>query len=86
MGDSTTNITYAMRHVAPPVQFIAVAARLVNNKVAPPPPSPPPKTDRPSHRALAELKTEADDAVETYSFGEIKQHDFLVPSKSIKRT
>ena len=40
--------------VAPPVQFIAVAARLENtdtSKVAPPPPPPPTKTDRLSHRA-----------------------------------
>ena len=41
--------------VAPPVQFIAVAARLENtgdtSKVAHPPPPPSTKTDRPSHTA-----------------------------------
>ena len=58
-----------MRNIAAPVQFIVVAARLVNNTdthtqylsynkqaVAPPPPPPPPKTDTPSHRAPGGVK------------------------------
>ena len=68
--------TQAMRNAAPPVQFIAVAARLVNNThrpshilnqvATPPPPLPPPNTHTdPLIEPLAELKTN------TYYFNQV---------------